>query len=135
MQNFKGHNDHSYNLREEEESPVNPKDIIKTIFIIHSIKKIIMKRYKKYSEFEDSVILNYIKQSPNNLTQAFRWSAFHLNRSVKAIEQHYYKCLCYNQANNTYYKPLNNTTKSQNNNLKNNKLTLNIKEVNININL
>lgn len=135
MQNFKGHNDHSYNLREEEESPVNPKNIIKTIFIIHSIKKIIMKRYKKYSEFEDSVILNYINQSPNNLTQAFRWSAFHLNRSVKAIEQHYYKCLCYNQTNNTYYKPLNNTTKLQNNNLKNNKLTLNIKEVNININL
>lgn len=31
-----------------------------------------MKRYKKYSMFEDSVILNYIKQNPNNLTQAFR---------------------------------------------------------------
>lgn len=94
-----------------------------------------MKKYKKYSEFEDSVILNYIKKSPNNLSQAFRWSAFHLNRSVKAIEQHYYKYLCYNQSNNTYYKPLNNITKSQNNNLKNNKLIFNIDKINININL
>lgn len=94
-----------------------------------------MKKYKKYSNFEDSVILNYIRKSPNNLSQAFRWSAFHLNRSVKAIEQHYYKCLCYNQSNNTYYKPLNNTIKSQNNNLKNNKLIFNIDSINININL
>ena len=61
-------------------------------------------RYRRYSKETDAVIMHYVHRSPDNLKQAFRWTAFHLSRSVKGIEQRYYNHLYYNSENNKYFR-------------------------------
>lgn len=61
-------------------------------------------RYRRYSKETDAVIMHYVHRSPNNLKQAFRWAAFHLNRPVRGIEQRYYNHLYYNPENNKYFR-------------------------------
>lgn len=46
-----------------------------------------------YTNYEDGVIMRYVKENPDNFTRAFRLAAAHLNRTVRGIEQHYYNSL------------------------------------------
>lgn len=60
-------------------------------------------RYKKYSWWEDRMIMQYVNATPDNLSYAFRCAAQHIDRSVKGIEQRYYNHLCYRH--HTYNAP------------------------------
>lgn len=52
---------------------------------------------RRYTKYADNVIMKYVKENPGNLKQAFRYAAFHLNRTVRGVEQRYY--------NNLYERP------------------------------
>lgn len=88
LQVVKKHINHTYLLGRIEIKTIN--------YIIKNLTKLKMKKYKRYSKFEKDVILHWVNKSPNNLRQAFRWAAFHLNnRTAHAIEQFYYTTLCH----------------------------------------
>lgn len=60
-------------------------------------------RFKKYSWWEDRMIMKYVNETPDNLSYAFRCAAAHIDRTVKGIEQRYYNHLCHRP--NTYNPP------------------------------
>lgn len=57
-------------------------------------------KFKKYSWWEDRMIMKYVNETPDNLSYAFRCAAAHIDRTAKGIEQRYYNHLCHRP--NTY---------------------------------
>lgn len=47
----------------------------------------------KYTQQEDSVILDYIAKYPNNISHAFSLAAQDIDRSIRAVSQRYYNKL------------------------------------------
>ncbi len=52
-----------------------------------------MRTYKRWTKEEDLVILNSVKENPENLVKAFAITAKKLNRSVTSIRMRWYKHL------------------------------------------
>ena len=48
-----------------------------------------MNTVKKYTEYEDSVILEKIKENPQNLAESFRQASKLIDRTPNAIQQHW----------------------------------------------
>lgn len=47
-----------------------------------------MRVYRKWTDDEEKVIISKIKESPNNLSQAFKEASIELDRSITTIRQH-----------------------------------------------
>jgi hypothetical protein len=50
-----------------------------------------MRKYKKFTEYEDEIIKRNAENSSNNLRESFRASAFILKRNWKDIQYRYYE--------------------------------------------
>lgn len=49
-----------------------------------------MGTWKKFTDEEEQVIINKVKATPHNLSQAFREASLELGRSTDTIVQHWY---------------------------------------------
>lgn len=50
-------------------------------------------RRRTYTPEEDTIIINCVKESPDNISRALRQASQSIGRTYKAVSQHYYKYL------------------------------------------
>ena len=50
-------------------------------------------RRRTYTPEEDTIIINCVKESPDNISRALRQASQSIRRTYKAVSQHYYKYL------------------------------------------
>ena len=68
-------------------------------------------KYLRYTPEEDSIIINCVKESPDNISRGLRKASSMINRPCKAIRQRYYKVLVkanYNSKTNAYFMTVGN---------------------------
>lgn len=49
-----------------------------------------MRAWRRYTDREDQIIINKVKENPNNLSKAFREAANEIGRDYKCIKQYWY---------------------------------------------
>lgn len=57
-------------------------------------------RRRTYTPEEDAIIINCVKESPDNISRALRQASQSIGRTYKAVSQHYYKYLTEPNHNN-----------------------------------
>lgn len=57
-------------------------------------------RRRTYTPEENAIILNCVKESPDNISRALRQASQSIGRTYKAVSQHYYKYLTEPNHNN-----------------------------------
>lgn len=57
-------------------------------------------RRRTYTPEEDTIIINCVKESPDNISRALRQASQSIGRTYKAVSQHYYKYLTEPNYNN-----------------------------------
>ena len=57
-------------------------------------------RRRTYTPEEDTIIINCVKESPDNISRALRQASQSIGRTYKAVSQHYYKYLTEPNHNN-----------------------------------
>lgn len=57
-------------------------------------------RRRTYTPEEDAIIINCVKESPDNISRALRQASQSIGRTYKAVSKHYYKYLTEPNHNN-----------------------------------
>jgi hypothetical protein len=61
-----------------------------------------MAKYKRWTTTEDNVVVDQVRQSPTNLTQAFERATREIDRTASACANHWYTVLSKDKANTCF---------------------------------
>lgn len=61
-----------------------------------------MRKYKRWTEDEEKVILAQVKANPQNLTRAFKLAAIKLGRTESSCSKHWYEALSKKDTNTCF---------------------------------